>query len=64
MMVGLDYDLSYAPVIKGVFLLLLLRLVAAKGKILYFEDISKSFQSIIFLFEKRHYIHIPSLYMR
>ena len=64
MVVGIDYDLSYAPVIDGDSLLLMIALATSKGWTFYFLDISNAFQSnIIHNPHKRHYLPLPSLYM-
>ena len=65
MVVGIDYDLSYAPVIDGDSLLLMISVATSKGMIFYFLDISNAFQSnIIHDPRRRHYLHLPSLYMK
>ena len=65
MVVGVDYDLSYAPVIEGDALFLILAFVASLSIPLYFLDISNAFQSnIVHDPTKRHHIHLPSLYMK
>ena len=64
MVVGVDYDLSYAPVIEGDALLLMISVGTSKCLKFYFIDISNAFQSnVIHDPKKRHYIHLPSLYM-
>ena len=65
MIMGLDYDLSYAPVIDGDILLLMIAVSTSLGMTFYFLDISNAFQSnIIHDPNKRHYMHIPALYMQ
>ena len=64
MIMGLDYDLSYAPVIDGDILLLMIAVSTSLGMTFYFLDISNAFQSnIIHDPNRRHYMHIPALYM-
>ena len=64
MVMGVDYDLSYAPVIDGDILLLMIAVATSMGMVFYFLDISNAFQSnIIHDPAKRHYIHLPPLYM-
>ena len=65
MIVGIDFDLSYAPVIEGDALLLMIAMAAARKLTLYFLDISNAFQTnVIHDPNKRHYLRIPSLYMQ
>ena len=65
MVVGIDYDLSFAPVIDGDTLLLMIAVATSKRMKFYFLDISNAFQSnIIHDDNKRHYIHLPSMYMK
>ena len=64
MVMGIDYDLSYAPVIDGDILLLMIAVATSKGMRFYFLDISNAFQSnIIHDPAKRHYMHLPPKYM-
>ena len=65
MIMGLDYDVSYAPVINGDSLLPVITLATFKGMVFYFIDISNAFQSnAIHNLFKRHYLHLPTLYMQ
>ena len=65
MIMGLDYDLSYAPVIDGDSLLLMIALATSKSMVFYFLDISNAFQTnVIHDPSKRHYLHLPTLYMQ
>ena len=65
MVVGLDYDLSFAPVIDGDTLLLMIAVATSKRMRFYFLDISNEFQSnIIYDTAKRHYMHLPTMYMK
>ena len=65
MIMGLDYDLSYAPVIDGDTLLLMIALATSKGMVFYFLDISNAFQSnFIHDPSKRYYLQLPTLYMQ
>lgn len=65
MVVEIDYDLSYAPVINGDSLLLMIAVATSKGMKFYFIDISNVFQSsTIHDMTKRHDMHLPSMYMR
>ena len=65
MVQGIDFDLSYAPVIDGESLLLMIAVATAKGMKFYFLDISNAFQSnVIHDPTKRHYLHIPTMYMQ
>ena len=62
MVEGLDYDISYAPVIYGDSLLLMIALAASKKLTFYFLDISNAFQSnVIHDPTIRHYLHLPSI---
>ena len=64
MVMCVDYDLSYAPVIDGDILLLMIAVATSLGMKFYFLDISNAFQSnIIHDPAKCHYIHLPPLYM-
>ena len=64
MVMGIDYDLSYAPVIDGDILLLMIAVATSKSMQFYFMDISNAFQSnIIHDPKKRHYMHLPPKYM-
>ena len=64
MVMGIDYDLSYAPVIDGDILLLMIAVATSKSMKFYFLDISNAFQSnIIHDPNKRHYMHLPPKYM-
>ena len=65
MIEGIDFDLSYAPVIDGNSLMLMIALATSKGMVFYFLDISNAFQTnVIHDPTKRHYIHMPSMYMQ
>ena len=65
MIMGLDYDISYAPVIEGDALLLMMAIATSRGLTFYFLDISNAFQSnVIHDPTKRHYMHLPTLYMQ
>ena len=65
MVVGIDFDLSYAPVIEGDALLLMIAMAASRNLTLYFLDISNAFQTnVIHDPNKRHYLHLPSMYMQ
>ena len=65
MVVGIDYDLSFAPVIDGDTLLLMIVVATSKRMKFYFLDISNAFQSnIIHDDNKRQYIHLPSMCMK
>ena len=65
MVAGIDFDLSYAPVIDGDSLMLMIAIATSKKMIFYFLDISNAFQSnIIHNPAKRQYIRLPTLYMR
>lgn len=64
MIVGVDYNLSSAPVIEREALFLTIALAASKSIQLFFLDISNAFQSnAVHCPSKRHHIHIQSLYM-
>ena len=64
MMLGLDYDLSYKPVIDGDILLLMIAVETSLNMDVYFLDISNAFQSnIIHDPNRQHYMYIPVLYM-
>ena len=64
MIMGLDYDLSYAPVIDGDSLLLMIALATSRGMMFYFLDIFNTFQSnVIHDPSKQYYLHLPTLYM-
>ena len=64
MIPGIDFDLSHVPVIDGETLLLMIAVATAKKMKFYFIDISNAFQSnVIHDPNKRHYMHLPSMYM-
>ena len=64
MVVGIGYDLSFAPVIDRNTLLLMLVVATSKRMTLYFLDKSNVFQSnIIHDANKRHCMHLLSIYM-
>ena len=65
MVVGIYYDLSFAPVIDGDTLLLMIAVATSKRMKFYFLDISNAFQSnIIHDTNKVHYMHPRSMYMK
>ena len=49
MVVGIDFDLSYAPVIDGDSLLLMIAVATSRGVRFYLLDVSNAFQSNIFM---------------
>ena len=64
MVMGVDYDFSYASVIDWDILLLMIAVATSLGMVFYLLDISNAFQSnIIHDPAKRQYIHLPPLYM-
>ena len=65
MIKGIDFELLYVSVIDMDSLLLMIALASSKGRKFYLLDISNAFQSnVIHDPTKRHYLHIPSLYMK
>ena len=65
MVVGINQGLYFAPVIDGDTLLLMIAVATSKRMKFYFLDISNAFQSnIIHDTKKRHYMHLPSMYMK
>ena len=64
MVMGVDYDLSYAPVIDCNIILVVIVVATSVGVVFYFLDIYNAFQSnIIHDPANRHYINLPPLYM-
>ena len=65
MVAGIDYDLSFAPVIDGDSFLLMIEVATSKGMKCYFLGISNVFQSnMIHDKMKRYYMYLPSMYIR
>ena len=65
MVLGIDYDISYAPVIESDALLLMIAVASSRKLTFYFLDISNAFQSnVIHDPAKRHYMHTPSMYLQ
>ena len=64
MITGLDYDLSYAPVIDGDIISLMIAVGTSLKLEFYFLDISNAFQSnVVHDPTKQYYMHILALYM-
>ena len=64
-MVGIDYNLPFAPVIDEDTLLLMIAVATSKIMKTYFLDISNEFQiNIIHATKKRQYMNLPSMYMK
>ena len=64
MVVGIDYDISYAPIIDRYILLLMITVATSKKMTFYFPNILNIFQSnTIHDSNKSHYICLQSLYM-
>ena len=65
MVEGLDYDLSFAPVIDGPHLYFMIAIATAEDMIFYFVDISNAFQTNVMEDpDKRHFISLPPLYLQ
>ena len=65
MVMGLDYDLSFAPVIDSPSLHFMIAIATSEGMTFYFIDISNAFQTNVIADPKRrHYIKLPALYLK
>ena len=65
MIFGIDYEVSYSPIIEGDTLLLMIELATSRRLIFYFLDISNAFKTNVIPGQaKRHHLHLPPLCMK
>ena len=65
MVEGLDYDLSFVPVIDRPHLYFMIVIATAEDMIFYFVDTSNTFQTnVVEDPDKRHFISLPPLYLQ